>query len=69
VKKMAEESLSEKARREVLQFVQTNEFINMDMPVSQLLESVGRMEGLTGNFAIWDRYAIVVAAQDQTEQP
>ncbi len=53
--------------RKAIDFLQRSELINLEMPVSQLVQGVSDFERVAGYVVAWDRYVVVVGAEAQFE--
>ena len=47
--------------RKAVDFLRKSELVNIDMPVSQLVQGVSELERVAGYGVVWDRYVVVVA--------
>ncbi|MCU1358158.1 MAG: hypothetical protein JWM89_3576 [Acidimicrobiales bacterium] len=47
--------------RKAMEFLRASELVNLDIPVSQLAESVGKLEEVAGYVVAWEKYVLVVA--------
>ena len=66
---MAESRKNLGARRAV-EFLQSSELVDLEMPISRLADSVSKLEEVAGYVLAWEKYVLVIGdVADQIENP
>jgi len=52
--------------RRALDFLKSSNLVNLDMSISELTDSVSRLEEVAGYVIAWEKYVLVVGEQELT---
>jgi hypothetical protein len=62
---MAEKNVSSSiGARRAMEFLEASDLINLDLPLRDTVGQIRGLEEIAGYVLIWERYAVVVAAEE-----